>query len=143
MIDSETYPSLSNEVSSLPESNHLFPVFLKLEQLSVLLVGGGNVAWEKLNAILVNAPATRIRLVAKEIDDRIHALATGYPHLLLEQKSYTKEVLQNAELVVVAVNDIPLSEQIRSDAKALGLLVNVADKPALCDFYLGSIVQKG
>ncbi|GAC1382766.1 MAG: hypothetical protein NVSMB30_30290 [Hymenobacter sp.] len=35
-----------------PEVNTLFPVFLKLETMRVLLVGGGNVALEKLAAIL-------------------------------------------------------------------------------------------
>ena len=32
--------------------NKLFPIFLKLEKLKVLIVGGGNVALEKLNAVL-------------------------------------------------------------------------------------------
>jgi siroheme synthase-like protein len=45
--------------------------------------------------------------------------------------------------LIVAVNDLAWSEEIRNDAKAKGILVNVADKPGLCDFYLGSIVQKG
>lgn len=143
MISSESYPTMANEVSSLQDTNHLFPVFLKLEQLSVLIVGGGNVALEKLNAILINAPATNIRLVAIEIDERISTLADRYPNLQLEENKYTSQVLHKASLVIVAVNDIPLGEQIRKDANALGLLVNVADKSALCDFYLGSIVQKG
>jgi len=37
----------------------------------------------------------------------------------------------------IAVNDRGASEAIRSEAKAKGKLVNVADKPDLCDFYLG------
>ena len=51
--------------------------------------------------------------------------------------------LTGADILIVAVNDIPLSEQIRNDAKVRSILVNVADKPGLCDFYLGSIVKKG
>jgi siroheme synthase-like protein len=45
--------------------------------------------------------------------------------------------------VISAVNDLQLSEQIRNDAKQKGKLINAADKPELCDFYLGSIVTKG
>lgn len=141
MQQEASFPGHSGSAGS--EDNPLFPVFLKLEQLSLLVIGGGNVALEKLGAVLANAPATRVRLVAKEVDARFYELATKYPNLLIQQKTYAAADLSGAELVMVAVNDIPLAEAIRKDAKALGLLVNVADKPALCDFYLGSIVQKG
>jgi len=123
--------------------NPLFPVFLKLEQLKLLLIGGGNVGWEKLQAVLSNAPGTQIRIVAEKIDPRIHQVAAGNKHITLVQKSYTTTDLDGAELVIVAVNDIPLAERIRQEAKQKGLLVNVADKPELCDFYLGSVVRKG
>ena len=36
-----------------------------------------------------------------------------------------------------------MSSQIRDEAKSRGKLVNVADKPELCDFYLSSVVKKG
>jgi siroheme synthase-like protein len=36
-----------------------------------------------------------------------------------------------------------VSGQVAADAKLKGILINVADKPDLCDFYLGSVVQKG
>lgn len=140
MPDSELVTSLS---STPVDSNTLFPVFLKLETLSVLLVGGGNVAHEKLQALLTNAPATKIRLVAAAIDERIRLMQQTYPQLLLEQKSYEHSDLEGADLVLVAVDDPELSSLIRVDARQRGLLVNTADKPALCDFYLGSIVQKG
>src|SRR5258707_14628401 len=44
---------------------------------------------------------------------------------------------------MVAVNDKQVSVAIQEDARATGKLINVADKPDLCDFYLGSIVKKG
>src|SRR6185369_2657901 len=44
---------------------------------------------------------------------------------------------------IVAVNEPSVSGYIRVLAKQKKLLVNVADNPDLCDFYLGSIVQKG
>lgn len=130
-------------VPSSGSANPLFPVFLKLEQLSVLLVGGGNVALEKLGSLLGNAPLTRIHIVALEISEQIRELCQKYPAVKLVEKRYAETDLDGADIVVVAVNDIPLSEYIRKEAKARNLLVNVADKPALCDFYLGSIVQKG
>ncbi|MDP9229189.1 MAG: TSUP family transporter, partial [Bacteroidota bacterium] len=49
----------------------------------------------------------------------------------------------NADIIIAAVNDAATSEQIRKEAHKKGKLVNVADKPELCDFYMSSIVKKG
>jgi siroheme synthase-like protein len=124
-------------------TNKLFPVFLQLEQLRLLIVGGGFIGLEKLSAILNNSPATQIKLVAITISDEIKLLAEQYSSLTLIEKPYEPSDLQDMDLVIVAVNDIPLAETIRNDARQKRLLINVADKPSLCDFYLGSIVQKG
>ncbi|HQR93467.1 MAG: hypothetical protein B7X72_08875, partial [Sphingobacteriia bacterium 39-39-8] len=147
MVQSSDIDSLSieneNKGKAIPGGNRLFPVFLKLESLEVLVIGAGKVGLEKLQALLNNAPDTKIRVVASLVDPNIWELQTQYQGLTVIEKDYHLSDLTGAELVVVAVNDIPLSEIIRIDAKAAGLLVNVADKPELCDFYLGSIVTKG
>lgn len=124
-------------------SNQLFPVFLKLENMRVLLVGGGNVGLEKLNAILHNSPATQVRLVAININDQVRTLAAKHTNVLLEEKEFEPHDLDDAQVVIVAVNDRAASERISQLARQKGKLVNVADKPELCDFYLSSIVQKG
>jgi siroheme synthase-like protein len=123
--------------------NRLFPVFIQLERLRVLIVGGGPVALEKLNAVLANAPCTRIKIVAKQFSEELLAIATNKDRVELIHKSYSSGDLYDADIVIVAVNNIITAEEIRNDAKARKILVNVADTPALCDFYLGSIVQKG
>ncbi len=61
----------------------------------------------------------------------------------MEQRAYTYADFDAADLVIAAVNDLVVAEQIRNDAHVKGVLVNIADKPELCDFYLGSIVRKG
>ncbi|HEY0677412.1 MAG TPA: TSUP family transporter [Chitinophagaceae bacterium] len=131
---------------SVPEivsSNQLFPVFLKLENMQVLIVGGGKVGLEKLNAVLQNSPATSVRLVAVTISEEIRALAMLHSNILLEERSFVESDLENAQVVIVAVNDPVASAGISGLARQKGKLVNVADKPDLCDFYLSSIVQKG
>ncbi|HEX7692199.1 MAG TPA: bifunctional precorrin-2 dehydrogenase/sirohydrochlorin ferrochelatase [Sediminibacterium sp.] len=130
------------EIAS-PSANKLFPVFLKLEELRLLIIGGGNIGLEKLQAVLNNSPATRIRVVAETIQDRINALAETYPNITLVQKLYESSDLDGADMVIAAVNDLVLCGRIRSDAHKRRLLVNIADTPQLCDFYLGSIVSKG
>ena len=123
--------------------NQLFPVFIKLNQLRTLVIGGGLVALEKLTAILKNSEHTLITVVANEITPAIHELLINHPQLKIRQKSYDKEDLNDVDIVFVATNDNHLNETIRRDAHAVGLLINVADKPELCDFYLGAVVQKG
>lgn len=131
----ETQPGAGN--------NHLFPVFLKLENLRLLIVGGGYVGMEKLQSVLQNAPATSIMLVAEVISDEIKTLARSYPNISLTEKSYDVTDLSEVDVVIVAVNDALVSEQVRLHAREKRLLVNVADNPELCDFYLSSVVQKG
>src|SRR6476620_2217463 len=123
--------------------NLLFPVFLKLEQLSVLIVGGGKVGLEKLNAVLHNSPATKIRVVSLAVDEAIHHVVERHPNVELFVRAFSPLDLTGADVVIIAVNDPEASEQIRNQAKEKGKLVNVADKPELCDFYLASIVKKG
>lgn len=124
-------------------ANNLFPVFLKLEELHTLLVGAGNVGLEKLQALLANAPLARIDIVAPEVCDEVRRLAAVIPTLRLFERSFEEEDLEDKDLVVVAVNSKETSRTIREGARARRILVNVADTPGLCDFYLGSIVRKG
>lgn len=125
------------------EKNNLFPVFLKLEKLHVLIVGGGTVALEKLKAILENSPATSITIVAKNVSEEIKTIANVLSGICIIEKSFERSDLKNQNIIIVAVNDKQLGKQIRDLAHENRLLVNVADTPWLCDFYLGSVVQKG
>jgi siroheme synthase-like protein len=124
-------------------SNRLFPIFLKLEDLAILIVGGGYVGMEKLQAVVNNSPAAKITLVAKHISNEIKELAQQYPNIILLEKPYQSNDLTGNDLIIAAINDATISRQIATDAKSKRILVNAADKPELCDFYLSSVVQKG
>jgi siroheme synthase-like protein len=125
------------------EGNQLFPVFLKLNNLHTVLVGGGNVGLEKLTAILNNSNHARVTVIARDFLPEIHALTAQYDGVSIVQKSFSDDDLSFADLVIAATNDSELNNYIRQSAHDRKLLINVADKPALCDFYLASIVQKG
>ncbi|MBP6238081.1 MAG: TSUP family transporter [Saprospiraceae bacterium] len=128
---------------SATTSNHLFPVFLKLEQMHLLLIGGGAVALEKLHSIIQNSPATKVKIVAKSVNPEIEEIAETHTNISIHQRAYHVTDMDDVDLVISALNDPAITETIRSDAKNAGLLINAADKPALCDFYLGSVVKKG
>jgi hypothetical protein len=125
------------------EGNQLFPVFLKLNQLHTVLVGAGNVGLEKLTALLNNSQHARVTVVAESILPEVHEFTANYPQVKLVQKSFTESDLDSADIVIAATANNVLNEVIRKAAHERKLLVNVADKPGLCDFYLGSIVKKG
>ncbi len=135
-------PNADEILPSPHEGNRLFPVFLKLEQLSVLIVGGGYTGNEKLRALLQNSPQSTIRLVALRISDEIKDLSKKY-NVELVERAYQSSDIDEADIVIAALNDKAVSEQVAADARKKGKLVNVADKPELCDFYLSSVVQKG
>ncbi|MBX3254661.1 MAG: TSUP family transporter [Chitinophagaceae bacterium] len=132
-----------NDTTTIKETNSLFPVFLKLEQLQLLIVGAGNVGLEKLNAVLLNSPATSITIVAASVHETIRAIAGRHENIIIKEEAYSEDHLTGIDIIIVAVNDKLLGRQIKIDARKRGLLVNVADTPELCDFYLGSIVKKG
>ncbi|GAB3506716.1 bifunctional precorrin-2 dehydrogenase/sirohydrochlorin ferrochelatase [Spirosoma knui] len=123
--------------------NTLFPIFVKAENLHILIVGGGYVGLEKLTAVLANSPEARITLVAPEIREEIREMAGRYPKLELVQQAYTDSHLADKDLVIVGTNDKAVNRQVQQDCKIRRILVNVADTPDLCDFYLSSVVKKG
>lgn len=133
----------NNQVLENNTGNQLFPVFLKLNQLKVLLVGAGNIGLEKLEAVLTNSPDTQINIVAESFLPKLLELIGNYPRVKLHSKRFEAADLEGHDLVIIATGDNILNAEIRSLARQRHLLINVADKPDLCDFYLGSIVKKG
>ncbi len=137
------YNELNIAVGERTPGNQLFPVFLKLNQLHTVLIGAGKVGLEKLNAIMANSPLARVTVIALKISEEVYVLAAKYPTVIIKEKKFSDGDLDPANLVVAATNDSALNAYVRGAAHSRNLLINVADKPELCDFYLGSIVQKG
>lgn len=123
--------------------NNLFPIFLKLENLHTLIVGGGYVGFEKITAVLNNAPRAKVTLIAPEIGTDIRELAQDNARINLVVRKFIEDDLTDKDLVIVATNDKEENRRIKELANIRHLLCNVADTPALCDFYLSSVVQKG
>lgn len=124
--------------------NVLFPVFFKLHELEVLVVGGGYVGLEKLQAILKNSPQTSVTLVGKEIlQEDIYRLAEQHPNVTVIESAFRRYHLRGKDLVFLATNDRGLHEKIKKITRRRHIMTNVADTPDLCDFYLSSVVKKG
>ena len=69
------------------DMNKLYPIFLKLEEMRLLIVGGGNVALEKLNSVLNNSPQTQIEIVAPWISEDIKEISKSRSNIkFMERK---------------------------------------------------------
>lgn len=122
--------------------NDLFPVFLKTTEFEILLIGGGNVALEKLTFLLKSSPNAKVRVVAKEISVEVHSLLNDF-QIPFELRPFQESDLNPCSLVISAIDDREESLIIQQKCKERNILINVADVPELCDFYLGGIVTKG
>lgn len=123
--------------------NTLFPVFLKTETARFLIVGGGNVGLEKTQTLLKQNPEIAITIVATVINGALRQVLEQFPHITFFERPFEEQDLENASFVIIATNDTVVNTGIKALANSKRLLVNAADQPLLCDFYLGSIVNKG
>ncbi len=126
----------------ITEQNTLFPIFLKTEQLQIVVVGGGYVAEEKLHFLLKSSPKAQVKIVAPIIRAKTLQLAKQ-ANAKVVQKSYDVHEIKDAHIVIATTDNEEVNKQIYLDCRMLKILVNVADNPPLCDFYMGGIVTKG
>jgi precorrin-2 dehydrogenase/sirohydrochlorin ferrochelatase len=121
----------------MTESHFAYPIVLNLSGRRALVVGGGEVALRKARA-LADAGA-EVRVVAPKLvagfteDGRFECLAARYE----------KRHLEGALVAVAATDDEAVNRQVARDARAAGVLVNVVDRPELCDFIVPAQVRRG
>jgi uroporphyrin-III C-methyltransferase len=118
----------------------LLPIFLKLESRSGLLVGAGNVALDKLGALLPTG--LRLRVVAPKARTEFHELAAeGKIELAL--RAFEPADL-DGEFIVIAATDAPeVNGEVYRLARERGILTNSVDDIPNCDFFFGSVVSRG
>ena len=124
------------------EKNELYPIFLKLHQLNVLIVGGGNVGLEKLTFLLKSSPNANVEIVATRFLPEIEALAEKHS-LTLTTSKFKKKMLKKRHFVIACTDDLAVNKRVYDLCRKRYLICNIADTPELCDFYLGGIVTKG
>jgi len=124
------------------EKNELYPVFLKVAELEVLIVGGGNVGLEKLTFLLKSSPSARVTIVSKAFMPEVISLAKRHSVSIVED-AYNSSYLKGKQIVIATTDVLDVNLQVYNDCKKENILVNLADNPTYCDFYMGGIVTKG
>jgi siroheme synthase-like protein len=126
------------------EQNPLYPVFFKLDKLRMLVVGAGEVGYEKLFFILKSSPNANITIIAPWAKEEVSALIyDGKYNIKWIKKEFDSTDINGHDLIVAATNFEDVNKHVHNAAKQKDKLINVADTPELCDFYLGSIVTRG
>lgn len=117
----------------------LYPVFLKLEDAPVVVVGAGEVGMRKIDA-LVRAGA-RITVVAPEAGKAVERLAAK-GRMTWQAREFEPADLDGALLACAATPSAEVNADVARAAGERGVWVNVADTPDLCTFYLPSVVDR-
>jgi precorrin-2 dehydrogenase/sirohydrochlorin ferrochelatase len=125
------------------ERNELYPIFLKLHNLNVLIVGGGNVGLEKLSFMLKSSPNANVEVVAPKFLPELEALVEKHPSVKLTQAKFKKKMLKKRNMVIACTDDLKVNKRVYDLSRKRYLICNIADTPDLCDYYLGGIVTKG
>jgi len=112
-----------------------YPIMLNVQGRLAVVVGAGAVGLRKVRS-LADAGAT-VRLVAPQAHDGDAEGAT------VVAEPYRGEHLTGASLVFACTDDRELNARIAADARGIGALVNAADQPEDCDFYLPAVVADG
>lgn len=126
----------------MEERNELYPIFLKVNKLNILIVGGGEVGHEKLHFILKSSPQANVEMVATWYLPKTKELAENHGIKMIKGR-YKSKFLKKRHFVIAATNDEKFNKRVYKHAKKRYLLANIADTPELCDFYMGGIVNKG
>lgn len=117
-----------------------FPAFLKFDDKTILIVGGGNIALEKLEHLLNFS--SNITLISKEFNDSIKLLIDE-KNLKIFQKEYEKGDAKGYDVVIAAIDDFSLQEEIYFETREYKTLCNCVDLQQYCDFIFPSYIKRG
>ena len=116
-----------------------FPAFIKLDDKKILIVGGGAIAYEKLEHLLDFTHD--IKIIAMEFSDEMQ-MRIDQEGLVHEKRTYETGDIADFAVVVVAVDDIPLQAAVFEESKSYNCLCNAVDSVDYCDFIFPSYIKK-
>ena len=118
----------------------MFPIFLKLESRTCLVVGAGTVAEGKIQGLL--GERAKVKVVAPEATPQIRQWAAEGA-IEWGQREFASGDLEATFLVIVATSSRDVNALVFSEAHARGILCNAVDDPPNCDFYYPAVVRRG
>lgn len=125
---------------NLRKNPRYYPIYLNIEGLKCLVVGGGPVAERKVESLL--KAGARVTVVSPDLTDRLSKLVKKgqVRHL---PALYRTSHMKGMRLAIGATNNTPVNTRIFKDAERLGIVSNIVDVPALCRFIVPAVLKEG
>jgi siroheme synthase-like protein len=117
-----------------------YPIFIDIEDRSVLIVGGGVVCARKAETMLKYG--ARVTIVSPAFTDEIEGWAAE-DRVLLRRKLYDESDLDGASIVIASTDDLCVNARVARDCRRRKIPVNVVDVTHLCEFIVPAIVETG
>jgi len=111
-----------------------------MEGASILVIGGGKVAEQKVTGLLDTGAS--VTVIAPGLTKNLEALWMDQK-ISVHKRNYQVGDVREYTLVFAATNNPDVHREIFDEAVSLNIPVNVVDVPDLCNFYLASVFQKG
>jgi len=115
---------------------NFLPICIRIADRKVLIVGGGKIALQKLQTLLLYTRDVLVR--APEVAPEI-----ALSGIAIDGQPYGSECLEGIGLVFACTNDPAVNRRVVCDARARGILVCSADDPEACDFVSPAIFKEG
>ncbi len=114
-----------------------YPVVLDLDDVPVLVVGGGRIAARKAEGLV--AAGARVRLVAAAVSEHVDRSSIAE----IRERPFDPGDLDGVRLVITATGDVAVDRAVSSAARDRGIWTNAADQPVDCEFILPAITRAG
>ncbi|WP_320036104.1 bifunctional precorrin-2 dehydrogenase/sirohydrochlorin ferrochelatase [Halarcobacter sp.] len=117
-----------------------FPIFLSLENKKILVIGAGNIALRRINNLLEFTK--NITILSEDFSQDIDLLIKKY-NLTKINRKYEKKDILDFDMVICAVNNLELQENIYFESRSTHILYNCVDFQKYCDFYFPTFLKEG
>lgn len=114
-----------------------YPVVLNLDNVVVLVVGGGRIGARKADGLV--AAGARVRLVATHVSEHVDRDSIAE----VRERPFDSGDLDGVRLVITATGDARVDAEVSAIARAAGIWTNAADQPIDCEFILPAIARSG
>ena len=118
-----------------------FPLFVNLDKLPVLVVGGGEIAERKIN-LIIKANA-KVEVLARKFSPNVENLINKNKLKKIKSNLDISALDSNYSLIIAATDNKQINKKLFNFANKNNILINVVDQPDLCTCTFGSIVERG
>jgi siroheme synthase-like protein len=117
-----------------------YPIYLDIEDRSVLIIGGGEVCTRKAETMLKYG--ARVTIVSPTFTEELEQWSRD-GKVTLRRERYDESQLEGASIVIASTDDQCINARIARDCRRRRIPVNVVDVTHLCEFIVPAIVETG